>query len=198
MDIGDLLLLLFLLFPLLSRLLRKKTPKPVRLPQNAEREPRGRQLVKPGQGSGSRPAAEDEDPFARAIREIQEALTATGTPPHEPEELGTAAPTHPSPSPYFDRDSASPVATPETEFVSPRETAWKEDLFESDEWTALEPPQQPNSAWEPDTEDTAAPSGHRQAVHPIAAVLRDPGKAREAILMAEILRPPLSLRRGRL
>lgn len=195
MDLGDLLILLLFLFPVISRLFggnKKPTPqrtRPLPRPDDAARRP------------------EVEDPLADALRQIREALGEV-----EPEpEPAPPPPSPPKPLPERPRPVLpAPVREPEfrglgafehEEHGFGRSNPLSEEVFER------QPAFQKRGATDRIEQkplkqvDLTTPIEVKkvtQATRETAAdVLRDPARAREAFIMKEVLGPPRSLRRPR-
>jgi hypothetical protein len=187
MDIGDLLLLLFLLFPLLNRALKKKRQVPTKVPSRSDRMPQATAPVPLDERESSSDSAAD-DAFARAIREIQEALTATGAEQTEDLAHDVNDPEWPETTVSSEPEFTETAPIARTEFQPLRDASWKEDAFESEAWSPPDLDIQTSKTLD------ETPTERR---HPLAVRLRDRKTARDAILVSEILQPPLSLRRTR-
>jgi hypothetical protein len=198
MDLGDLLILLLFLFPVLSRLFggkKKPTPqrtRPLPRPDDAARRP------------------EAEDPLADALRQIREALGEV-----EPEPAPEPAPPTPEPpKPLPERPRPvlpKPVREPEfrglgafehEEHGFGRSNPLSEEVFErqpafqnrgATDRIEQKPLKQVDLTTPIEVKKVAGPTLRRTT----ADVLRDPARAREAFIMKEVLDPPRSRRSGR-
>lgn len=170
MEIGELIfLLLFLLFPLLQRLGKKKP-----LPIPAE----------DGSGEVAAPSLQD------ALREISEALS--GIPSQQ-----KPAPQVPAPAPAQPQTAwKSPLSQAPTEF-RPAGTTFADDRFEQiPAYDTFIPPHDAPHLGTPPLKPLRA-KRRRSDVHRrrVLQQLNHPLRAREAFILAEILGPPLSKRK---
>lgn len=194
MDLGDFLILLLFLFPVLSRLFGgKKKPTPQRT----------RPVRRPDGPSQQRPDA--GDPLADALRQIREALGET-----EPE---PASPTPEPPRPLPERPRPvlpEPVREPEfhelgayehEEHGFGRSNPLSEEVFErkpafqkrgATDRIEQKPLKQVDLTTPIEVKKVAGTSSQTAA-----DVLRDPARAREAFIMKEVLGPPRSRSRRR-
>ena len=184
MDIGDLIILLLFLFPVISRLFGKKT--------------------RPGQPQA--PSAESDpspsstgDPLADALRQIREALGEV-----QPE--STPAPPKPRPEPP--RSAVpEPAAHPEfrglgafehDEHGFGRSNPLSEEVFE--QWPEVQQRGGTDRIEQKPLKqvDLATPLEVKQVAPAtrsgLADTLRDPARAREAFVLQEVLGPPRSRR----
>lgn len=194
MDLGDLLILLLFLFPVLSRLFGKKKPEPQRK----------RPLPSPD-GADDWQSPTMEDPLGEALRQIREALGETEP---EPEPLPQSPPPVSPP-----REFAPPVRGTKrpTEFREigvyeheehgfGRSNPISEEMFErrpafkgsgTTDRIKQKPLESVDLSTPIEVKKVAGPGAQKSR----ADVLRDPARAREAFIMKEVLGPPRS--RGR-
>lgn len=109
MGIEELIILLILLFPLVSRLFGGKKPPPQRRPPPQQRRPPDERREPGRRGPVTDESAEADEAMEEALREIREAL---GFPSPEPE---------PEPEPVFE---APPLSEPRASYTPPPTPAY--------------------------------------------------------------------------
>lgn len=185
MDLGDLLILLLFLFPVLSRLFGKKRP-----PQHT-----------PSADSPS--AAPPDDPLADALRQIREALGETTPEPPPPKPPAEPERTVLPPKPAAPAQARVPEfhglgAYEHDEHGFGRSNPLSEETFER-----MPQPQRHDGTDRIDQRplknvDLTTPIEVKKVVpttrSSLAEALQDPARAREAFVMYEVLGPPRSLR----
>lgn len=174
MSFEDLLLVLILLAPLLSRLFRKRQPQPPRVPQPS------REIEHP---LGSEPALEaaEEDPFSEALRQIRESLGQPAPPPPLP----------PSPPPAAEPPPAAKA--PPRPATRPRPTPPRRPKLDGLGAPITAPPEPRRPLPRPRAAEPSTEALHRD----VRAMLRDPNRARAAFMIQQILGPPPGLARRR-
>ena len=196
MDIGDLLILLLFLLPVLSRLFGKKEPP---APQRKRRP-----APRPDASGRSQPA-NLEDPLGEALRQIREALGET-----EPErEVATAERPLEAPSEFhevgeFEHDEhgfgrSNPISEEVFEnrpaFREMRDTNRLSDANRISVTDRIK--QKPLKSVDLTTPIEVNRTLGTESTETTADVLRDPKRAREAFIMKEVLGPPRSRQRLR-
>lgn len=181
MDLETLLILLLILFPLLSRLFgRRPQPEPPPPPPPYESEPSLGDSAPP-----SRRRAEEEDPLAEALRQIREALGEPATAPPPPRREPAPPPVRRPPPPPRPATSTPPRrgSIQEPTFL---QQARRAPLSATASSSALDEPLRVERR----TKETFK-------AQDLVARLRQPEKAREAMILKEILDRPVGLRRRR-
>jgi hypothetical protein len=190
MDLGDLLILLLFLLPVLQRIFGKKQPAP----------PRKRRPV-PTDEAGDWPPQDMDDPLGEALRQIREALGET-----EPEPVASSPPPRPRPD-EFRSTPRQPTRTPEFREIGAFEhedhgfglsNPISEELFEQrapfQEQAATDRIKQKPLA----NVDLSTPLEVKKVAASsktsAANYLRSRARAREALIMKEVLDPPRSRR----
>jgi len=200
------LLLLFIFWPLISRLLEKNKPRPegpVEMPpeldESARQRPhmQRRQQQRPQQGQPSRPHWEPDEPevveaeadsLAEALRQIREAL---GQPEARPEPA--APPPPPPPAPPRPRaqpqSRAQPQPRPQPQSrPGPKPVTQTPPATETIYAGAIQK-QHPQGRLE-----VSKLGPTRRATSPLARMLATKGAAQQAVIMKEILDAPPSRR----
>lgn len=186
MDIGDLIILLLFLFPVLSRLFGKKQPqqkrkRPVPVSERPDRPQR----------------TEMEDPLAEALRQIREALGETEPEP-EPEVSTVERPLEAPPEfrevGEFEHDEHGfGRSNPLSEEVFEDRPAYRE-MQDTSRLRASTDRIKQNALKSVDltTPIEVNRSLGTEFTESTADALRDPKRAREAFIMKEVLGPPRS------